>query len=161
MVSEKKQEVSTLDAAFQEIRDKHKRLEEKTKSDEELLQSLLTGLGGSNNTGGGYRGQLSEANTRLAQATTEEKQATFKLGVAQNELKDLEKKMKEFESQAAENKSTLAKMEKAVKDKQKDLANLNWSEEKEQELTERLNVARQAVRQLAEVSSLICIIDLS
>ena len=97
-------------------------------------------------------GQLAEAKTRLQQAATEEKAANFKLGVAQGELKELERRMKDFESQAAENKATLAKMEKAVKDKTRDLQNLNWNGEKEQEFVERLNIARQAVRQLADVS---------
>lgn len=62
--------------------------------------------------------------------------------------------MKDFESQAADNRSTLAKMEKAVKDRTRDLENLNWSGEKEKEFVERLNIARQAVRQLADVGGL-------
>ncbi|KAF6752689.1 nuclear condensin complex protein [Ephemerocybe angulata] len=149
-VSEKKKEVNALDAEFKEVRDAHTRLEDKTKSDEELLQTLLTGLSGANASGGGYMGQLADTKTRLAQATTEEKQAKFKLGVALDELKDLEAKMKDFESQAKANKKKLADMEKGLAQRQKDLANLNWSAEKEKAFNDQLTEAKNAVRALNE-----------
>ncbi|KAJ2936738.1 hypothetical protein H1R20_g347, partial [Candolleomyces eurysporus] len=150
VVNEKQDQVGALEKAYQEVREDHTRLEEKYKSDEALLQTLLTGLGGTNNSGGGYMGQLAEAKTRLAQAKTEEEQTKFKLGVAQNELKDLEKKMKDFEREAADGRKKLENMQKAVEQQKQALNTLGWNKEKEDEFVAKLNEARRVVRHLSD-----------
>ncbi|KAJ2912285.1 hypothetical protein MD484_g8133, partial [Candolleomyces efflorescens] len=149
-VNEKQVHVDALEKAYQEVRDEHTRLEEKYKSDEALLQTLLTGLGGTNNSGGGYMGQLAEAKTRLAQAKTEEEQTKFKLGVAQNELKDLEKKMKDFEREAADSRKKLENMQRAVEQQKQALNQLGWNKEREDEFVAKLNEARRIVRHLSD-----------
>lgn len=151
VVNEKQAAVDALDKAFQQVREEHTRLEQKFQSDEELLQTLLTGLGGTNNSGGGYMGQLAEAKTRLAQAKTEEEQTKFKLGVAQNELKDLEKKMKDFEREAADGKKKLENMQKAVEQQKQALNQLGWNKQKEDEFVAKLSEARRTVRHLSDV----------
>jgi structural maintenance of chromosome 2 len=155
-VNEKQAHVDALEKAYQQVREEHTRLEEKYKSDEALLQTLLTGLGGTNNSGGGYMGQLAEAKTRLAQAKTEEEQTKFKLGVAQNELKDLEKKMKDFEREAADGRKKLENTQRAVEQQKQALNQLGWNKEKEDEFVAKLNEARRIVRHLSDVSSFTC-----
>ena len=143
-----------LAASHGAVKDKHAALQATLTNAEELLQTLLTGLSsrGTSNSGGGYMGQLSEAETRLAQANAEEEQNRMKLGMSQTELKALEARWKEVEREAGEGKRNLQKMQAEVDDLKKKAAASGWSAEKEQAGEAALRAAKAEVRQLTEVS---------
>ena len=73
-----------MEEACQEVKKVHNATQAALSNSEELLQSLLTGLSFSNtnNSGGGYMGQLADAKAHLAQGAVEEEQ---------NHLKTLDK----------------------------------------------------------------------
>ena len=65
---------------------------------EELLQTLITGLGASSNedgeAAGGYMGQLADAKALMASAASEAEQAKMKIGLLEREIKEKEPRAK-------------------------------------------------------------------
>jgi structural maintenance of chromosome 2 len=130
----------------------HKKAEDALTSNEELLQSLLTGLGASSGAGGGgYLGQLADARARLAQAQAEEEQGNVKLAMVKKELKALEAKWKEVEREAGEGRGNLERKRKEVETLRVKVEKSGWSAEKEKKLEEQLRQARLEERRLREV----------
>ncbi|KAF8147393.1 nuclear condensin complex protein [Crassisporium funariophilum] len=113
---QKRKDVEEVTKAHSKVKDAHTTLETKLSSDEELLQTLLTGLSstGAKNKGGGYMGQLADARARIAQATAEEEQSKVKLGMGEKELVALEGRMKAFAKEAGDNLKKLENLRAAV-----------------------------------------------
>jgi structural maintenance of chromosome 2 len=115
------------------------------KNSEELLQSLLTGLGNSSGGGGGgYMGQLADARVRAANAAAEEKQNKTKLTMAEKELKELESRWKAVEREAGEGKRNLEKVRKEVEAARKRVQDCGWSSENEQGAEQAARAAKEA-----------------
>ncbi|KAH6902556.1 nuclear condensin complex protein [Coprinopsis sp. MPI-PUGE-AT-0042] len=146
----KKKEVDKVKKDFERVREKNAELDAKILSDQALLSTLLTGLSGNNDSGGGYMGQISEAKSRLAQAKTEEEQVKMRLKMAQQELATLEGKKKASEREASDNQRKLTTMKKELDEWRNRLTKLNWNQEKEDALENQLKETRQNVRNLAE-----------
>jgi structural maintenance of chromosome 2 len=129
----------------------------KLASDEELLQTLLTGLSsnGAKNKGGGYMGQLADARARIAQAAAEEEQSKVKLGMSEKELADLEGRMRALAKEAGDNLKKLENLKAAVEALEGKVAGSGWNAEKEKELDVQLRQAREEVKNLTEVRSLL------
>ena len=155
-LAQKRAQVDELSASYGIIKEKHTALQTSLSNSEELLQTLLTGLssGGTNNTGGGYMGQLADAKARLAQASTEEEQSRVKLAMNEKELKTLEARWKEVEREAGEGKRNLEVMRAEIEKFRRKVAETGWSTEKEQHGEQALRAARNEVRQLTEVCSI-------
>ena len=123
-------------------------------SSEELLQTLLTGLtssGAGTSGGGGYMGQLADAQGRLAQATTEEEQTRMRLGMSVKELKTLEARWKEVEREAGDGQRALEVKKADVARCRKKLADCGWNEEREKEDDMALRNAKEELRRHTEV----------
>ncbi|KAJ7638237.1 condensin complex subunit SMC2 [Roridomyces roridus] len=151
-LKEKSSQVEASNASFKTVKDKHNVLDEKLKSDEELLQSLLTGLSGNkdNTGGGGYMGQLATARQQAAQATAEEQQNRVKLGMSEGELKTLEARWKALEREAGDGKKKLEAMRAAVEGCRAKLAQCAWNEEKENATDGRFRELKGQVRTLED-----------
>lgn len=149
----KQQEVEALTATYTTIKDQHTVSENKLNADEELLQTLLTGLSSSkaNNTGGGYMGQIADAKGRLAKASAEEEQTNCNLQMQQKELKVLEARWKEVERDAGDGKKKVEAMKGAVEQFRKKLITCGWNAEMEEALETKLNNLRTQVRDLKQV----------
>ncbi|KAF8151802.1 condensin complex subunit SMC2 [Crassisporium funariophilum] len=149
---QKRKDVEEVTKAHSKVKDAHTTLETKLSSDEELLQTLLTGLSstGAKNKGGGYMGQLADARARIAQATAEEEQSKVKLGMGEKELVALEGRMKAFAKEAGDNLKKLENLRAAVQACQTKAVNSGWSAEKDQELDMQLREAREQVKNLSE-----------
>ncbi|KAI0337135.1 condensin complex subunit SMC2 [Trametopsis cervina] len=131
---------------------KHRGLEEALNNAEELLQTLLTGLSSKNSgqSGGGYMGQLAEAQAKVAQAAAEEEQSRVKLANAEKELKAFQARWKEVEREASDGKKNLAAMKAEVERFSQRVQQSSWNEEQEVTLENGLREARQAVRTATE-----------
>ncbi|KAJ3835823.1 condensin complex subunit SMC2 [Lentinula raphanica] len=153
-LAEKQAEVARLEADYNSVKSEHDVSQGKLNSDEELLQTLLTGLSSKSAThaanGGGYMGQIADARARIAQGAAEEKQARMNLDMSTRELADLEAQFKKVEKDAGDGKKRLETTQKALADAQKRLAVCGWTEEKEQEGEARGGQLRSQVRQLNE-----------
>ncbi|KAH9475267.1 Structural maintenance of chromosomes protein 2 [Psilocybe cubensis] len=150
--AKKKKEVEKVSSQFTKIKDKHTEFETKLASDEELLQTLLTGLSSSNakNKGGGYMGQLADAKARIAQAASEEQQNKVKLSMNEKELANLEKKMQAFAKEAGDNMKKLENVQAAVEGLEGKIKNCGWGAEQDRELERQLREARDLCKNLAE-----------
>ena len=136
---------------------RHAALQNALSNAEELLQTLLTGLSSknTNQSGGGYMGQLADARTRLTQAAAEEEQCRVKLANAQKELQSLQARWREVEKEASDGKKNLATMKAEVERFRQRVDQCGWNEQREKAMEEELRAARSAVRQLADVGRLI------
>ena len=136
------------------LKDKHSILEAKLASDEELLQTLLTGLSssGAKNKGGGYMGQLADARATIAKATAEEQQGRVKLVMSEKELVDLENRMRTFAKEAADNVKKLENLKAAVEALEGKVNTSGWSAEQEQDLDKQLKEAHNLSKHFYEVS---------
>jgi structural maintenance of chromosome 2 len=135
------------------IKEKHTAFEAKLSSDEELLQTLLTGLSskGAKNQGGGYMGALADARARIAQGAAEEQQSKVKLGMSEKELAELEQRNRAFAKEAEASMKKIANIKAAVQAMEAKIANCGWSQEKDQNLERQLREAREELKNLTEV----------
>jgi len=135
------------------IKEKHTAFEAKLSSDEELLQTLLTGLSskGAKNQGGGYMGALADARARIAQGAAEEQQSKVKLGMSEKELAELEQRNRAFAKEAEASTKKIANIKAAVQAIQAKIVNCGWSQEKDQDLERQLREAREELKNLTEV----------
>ena len=150
---EKRNDVEKVAAAHRKVKDEHTSLDTKLATDEELLQTLLTGLSstGAKNKGGGYMGQLADAKARLAQGAAEEEQSKVRLAMNEKELVNLEARMKTFAKEAGDNLKKLENMKATVQACQGKITNSGWSAEKDKQLDMQLREARETVKNLQDV----------
>ncbi|KAI0052778.1 condensin complex subunit SMC2 [Auriscalpium vulgare] len=147
----KKQQVEKLTAAYTTVKDKHTETQTRLANSEDLLQTLLTGLAGSNhNTGGGYLGQLADAKARLAHATAEEQQLRTKLSMSEKELKTLEARWKSVEKEAGDDARKLGIIKAEVEKRKRAIASSGWNAELEHQRETALKEGRNAVSRLTQ-----------
>jgi structural maintenance of chromosome 2 len=137
------------------VKDAHTTLNTKLTSDEELLQTLLTGLSSNNakTKGGGYMGQLAEAKARIAQGAGEEEQAKVKLSMQQKELGALEARLKAHAKEAGDNAKKVESLMKGLNDSEKKVEACGWGVGKEKELESAIREGKEEVKALTEVCS--------
>ncbi|KDR72865.1 hypothetical protein GALMADRAFT_252175 [Galerina marginata CBS 339.88] len=151
-LTKKQKDVEKLETTHGKVKEKYDAQEAKLASDEELLQTLLTGLSstGAKNKGGGYMGQLADARARIAQAAAEEEQSKVKLGMSEKELVDLENRMKAFAKESRDNLKKLENLKAEVQGIENKVTSSGWSAEKDKELDRQLRDARELVKRLSE-----------
>ncbi len=154
----RQKEVAKVEADFTKVKTKQDALTTKLASDEELLQTLLTGLSSSDakNKGGGYMGQLADARARIAQAAAAEEQNRVKLGMSEKELGELEGRMRTLAKEAGDNVKKLEHLKGVVAKIESALVGTGWNAEKEKQLDMQLRQARDEVKQLTEVRQFFC-----
>ncbi|KAI6127030.1 condensin complex subunit SMC2 [Pisolithus sp. B1] len=150
-LQEKQAQVKSVEEAYQEVKRKHDTTATALSNSEELLQTLLTGLSSNtNNSGGGYMGQLADAKARQAQGAAEEEQNRVKLSMHEKELKAAEAKRREFEHDAHQGQQNLDNMKSHVNKLKQQLKACGWSAEQQQACEVELHTAREQVRRLTE-----------
>ncbi|TIA91937.1 hypothetical protein E3P99_00871 [Wallemia hederae] len=100
---------------------------------EELLQTLQTGLASSSkdDTGaGGFLGQMQEAKVRATQGATEYQQSQVKKEHLKKEIKDKERRVNDTTSDSEDLSKQISKVKAAFDKLVKELARLDWDEEK-------------------------------
>lgn len=125
----------------------------KVASDEELLQTLLTGLtsSSSDEAAGGYMGQLAEAKARLAQAGTEADQAKMRIEHGERGLKEKEPRAKKAEKEGSGLAQELEAARVTKAELEAAISKLDWDEEEEKTLLERKTEIQGKMNQLMEV----------
>jgi len=145
-------ESTQLQNTYSTLKASHEAFQAKFASKQELLQTLQTGLADSANTsGGGYLGQLADANARVVQAQTEEEQLKRQCTLVERELTDARGRWKAVEREAGEGKARLERGKKEVEQLERRVKVMGWSEEKEKESSTALKAARDEMRALNEV----------
>ncbi|KAG7095814.1 hypothetical protein E1B28_006514 [Marasmius oreades] len=149
--AEKEKEVKQINKTYDAVKATNTTKQEKLNSDEELLQTLLTGLSSKDtNSGGGYMGQLQAARTKQSQAAAEEEQLKVKVTMADRELKETEAHWKKVEKNAGEGKRRLDTMQGVVNECKRKLAACGWNEEMEREGDSKIESLRRHVEAVAD-----------
>ncbi|KAI6043920.1 condensin complex subunit SMC2 [Pisolithus marmoratus] len=150
-LQEKQTQVKSVEEAYQEVKSKHDTTDAALTNSEELLQTLLTGLSSNtNNSGGGYMGQLADAKARQAQGAAEEEQNRVKLSMHEKELQAAEAKRREFEHDAHQGQRNVDNMKAHVSKLRQQLEACGWSAEQQQACEVELRTAREQMRRLTE-----------
>ncbi|KAF7981509.1 hypothetical protein HWV62_33069 [Athelia sp. TMB] len=152
-LKQKQAQVEGLESSYKAVKAEHEESQVTLDTAEELLQTLLTGLsstGTGNSGGGGYMGQLADAQARLAHAAAEEEQGRVKLSMGEKELAALEVRWSAVAKEAGDGKKKLENMRAEVEKFERRVAECGWSEEKEREGEAALRAAKAEVRQLAD-----------
>jgi len=153
-LEEKRAQVAELSESYDKLKEKHTSTQTALTTNEDLLQSLLTGLSSNssgNVGGGGYLGQLADAKARLAHAAAEEEQMRRKLTLREKELADLEVKWKKVEKEAGDGKKGLETARKELDSVRKKVDATGWNAEKDAQLEGSIREAKVNVRTAAEV----------
>lgn len=150
---ERKAQVEELDTKFNKVKDAYKALNAKLTSDEELLQTLLTGLSSNNakTKGGGYMGQLAEAKAKISQGAAEEEQAKVKLTMQQKELGSLEARLKVHAKEAGDSAKKVENLKESLKNLEKKVDASGWSVGRETELESAIRQGKEEVKIDTEV----------
>lgn len=129
--------------------------QERLASQEELLQTLMTGLANSqettNTTGGGYLGQIADAKKRMAMAASEEQSHQIKLEMSVKDLKEKEAKRKQLEKEGGEGRKTLDAGKQELEKLRRQVEGTGWNAEKEQEARNEMAQAEVDVGRLGDV----------
>ncbi|KIK70168.1 hypothetical protein GYMLUDRAFT_34652 [Collybiopsis luxurians FD-317 M1] len=150
-LKQKQVEASRLETSYNTVKFQHTIAQDKLKSDEELLQTLLTGLSSSSSkNAGGYMGQIAEAQQRISQAIADQEQAKLKLDMHKKELQGLEAQFKKVEKDAGDGKKRVEGTRRALEDARKRLANCGWTAQQEQDGEARGAQLKSRVRNLTE-----------
>ncbi|KAI0034810.1 condensin complex subunit SMC2 [Vararia minispora EC-137] len=133
------------------VKDSHAAAQAAVQRDEELLQTLRTGVSGpSNNTGGGYMGQLADAQARLAQAETEEAQLKGKLAMNEAELRTQHARFKQVEKEVSQGARALEAKKAELEKMRQKAGSSGWSAEKLRQKEAALQSAHADVRQFTQ-----------
>jgi structural maintenance of chromosome 2 len=154
----KAKEVEDVNGAYARMKSQHEIAQQKFNSNQELLQTLQTGLADSANTsGGGYLGQLADAKARIVQAETEEEQIRRQVMLVEKELAEMQAKWKKVEKEASDGAKSVERGKQELEKLKVNFSKMNWSEEKDANSAATLRKARDEVRALTEVCGFIFI----
>lgn len=146
--------MKTIEDAYNVVKVEHEQMEKAMATDESLLQSLLTGLSSTATGatgGGGYMGQLADAQTRVTQAAAEEEQTKVELAMNEKQLKASEANLKEVQRDAGNGQQTLDKKKAEAEKLQKKADDYGWTTAKDEEEQSALRNAQHELRQVSEV----------
>jgi structural maintenance of chromosome 2 len=148
-------EVAALEKKHAAVKAAHDAAAAALTNAEDLLQSLLTGLGGSrtdgNAAGGGYLAQLAGARAREEAARAEQTQAANRLASAKQELAAAEKRAAALARDAADGKKALEKMTREVEATEERRRKSGWSDEQETGMQRAREEAAKEARRLRDV----------
>lgn len=156
-LEQKRIQVGDLKISHDKLKEKHTSTQTALNTNEDLLQSLLTGLSSSSNNaagGGGYLGQLADAKARLAQGTAEEEQTRRKLSLREKELAELEVKWKKVEKEAGDGRKSLEAARDELEGVRKQVDATGWSHAKDAQLEADMRQAKSNLRVMTEVCTL-------
>jgi structural maintenance of chromosome 2 len=156
-IDTKKGDLAKLEKTYKVVKDQHSAATAALTNNEDLLQSLQTGLAGQSATaaggGGGYMAQVANARSMHEHAIADEKQAKTRVEMSRKELVDKERRWREVEKDAQDGRAGVDRMGKDVQGLKEKVAKSGWSEHQERESEEALGRARQEARRQRDVGA--------
>jgi len=153
-LGEKEIQVQQLTLSHSQAKHDHDLAQQKYQNAHDLHQTLMTGLTSSfdpNKSGGGYLGQIADAKSRMAAASTEEQQSKNKLAILGKDLTAAQARYQKVEREANDGTKQVEEGRKEIQELEAKLKKTGWSEQKEQSSADVLRAARDRVRQLTQV----------
>ncbi|KAI9678443.1 MAG: Structural maintenance of chromosomes protein 2 [Trizodia sp. TS-e1964] len=121
-----------------------------TEKNEELLQTLQTGVASKEGQESGYQGQLQDARNRASAANTELEQAKLKISHLESRVKEEEPRAKKAKEQNAGLLKELEKLRAQAAQAEDQLAKIGVQPGQEEELNSREQVFEKRIRGLQE-----------
>ncbi|PWN31045.1 putative SMC2-chromosome segregation protein [Jaminaea rosea] len=150
----KAEELTSLSESFASLKAEHDAATSELSKNDELLQSLLTGMASKKQAGGGgqggYMGQLADSRAAEASARTEVEQAKLRISSLEKEVKTKEPQARKAEKEGA---GLLKQLETAQAEAEKLAANLSasgWDESKERASAQRKQELSRSLNGLLE-----------
>nr|WJN25075.1 condensin complex subunit [Farysia itapuensis] len=137
---DKQGSLTKLSASFAELKAEYDAAVADLNKQDELLQTLLTGMASSSKnkagegSAGGYMGQIAAARAQESAASTEFEQAKLRIGHLDKEVKQKEPLAKKAKTDAAGLLSDLEASRSKVTQSEAQLSKLDWNDEKEKSL---------------------------
>jgi structural maintenance of chromosome 2 len=129
----------------------HKQLQERyNAANEELLQTLQTGVASKEGQEGGYQGQLQDARNRLSAASTEQEQAKLKISHLEKRLKEDEPRAKKAEKENAGLLKSLDGLRSEAKSLEAELSRIGYESGREEAMHKEQSQLQQRIRELKE-----------
>ncbi|KAL2208830.1 RecF/RecN/SMC N terminal domain-containing protein [Sarocladium strictum] len=139
---------SKYDTANEELA----KLNNDAESQEELLQTLLTGVASKDGQENGYQGQLQDARNRSTTAATQQEQAKIKITHLQSRLKEEEPRAKLAKQQNATLINGLDGLRAQAATLEKQLSKLGFEPGQEDEMYKQESTLQQTIRGLRQDS---------
>ncbi|KAK0391038.1 hypothetical protein NLU13_0540 [Sarocladium strictum] len=128
------------------------KLNKDAESQEELLQTLLTGVASKDGQENGYQGQLQDARNRATAAATQQEQAKIKIAHLQSRLKEEEPRAKLAKQQNATLINDLDGLKAQASTLEKQLSKLGFEPGQEDEMYKQESSLQQTIRNLRQDS---------
>ncbi|KAJ9669729.1 Structural maintenance of chromosomes protein 2 [Coniosporium apollinis] len=117
---------------------------------EELLQTLLTGVASKEGQESGYQGQLQDAKNRASAASTEQEQAKLKISHLEKRIKEEEPRAKKAKEQNSGLLKDLESLRTQAEKLEADLSKLGFEAGKEEAMYQEETRLQQRIRELRE-----------
>ena len=117
---------------------------------EELLQTLQTGVASKEGQENGYQGQLQDARNRVSAATTEQEQAKLKISHLEKRIKEDGPRAKKAKEQNSGLLKDLEVLRTQAKQLESELAQLGFEPGREEKMIQQQGSLQQQIRQLRE-----------
>ncbi|KAI9882306.1 MAG: 37S ribosomal protein S9, mitochondrial [Watsoniomyces obsoletus] len=158
--------VSELEAQLKQRTDTYQKLQTKydtakaaldketehAEKQEELLQTLQTGVASREGQEQGYQGQLQDAKNQLSAALTEQEQAKLKISHLEKSLKEEEPKAKKAKEQNSGLLKGLEGLRTRAKELEAELTKLGFEENKEAQMQQERSTLQERIRELRDQS---------
>ena len=119
---------------------------------EELLQTLQTGVASKEGQENGYQGQLQDARNRVSAATTEQEQAKLKISHLEKRIKEDGPRAKKAKEQNSGLLNELEVLRAQAKKLDEDLGRLGFEPGQEEKMIEQQGTLQRQIRDLREQS---------
>ncbi|TPX10487.1 uncharacterized protein E0L32_008537 [Thyridium curvatum] len=139
------------DAAKEELEKQNQEAE----SNEELLQTLQTGVASKEGQENGYQGQLQDARNRATAAVTEQEQAKIKIAHLEKRIKEEEPRAKKAKAQNADLLRDLDGLKSQAQKLEKELGKLGFSPGTEEAMYKQESTLQQTIRSLRQESDVL------
>jgi structural maintenance of chromosome 2 len=144
-----------LQAKYDQAKEELETQSREAETNEELLQTLQTGVASKEGQESGYQGQLQDARNRASAASTEQEQAKLKIAHLEERIKEEEPRAKKAKEQNAGLLKDLEGLRSQAQKLEKELGKLGFEPGKEDEMYKQESTLKQAIRKLREQSDVV------
>lgn len=149
-LTEKTKVYERLKKAHAEAKAAYTASQEEAQKREELLQTLLTGVGSKEGQENGYQGQLQDAKNRVSAAVTEQEQTKLKITHLEKRIKEEEPRAKKAKEQNSSLLKDLDGLRVQSKKIEAELIELGLSEGSEEDLQKEEEAIQREIRELSQ-----------
>lgn len=151
-LKEKTKAYDQIKAKYDAAKEEFEKQRQEAESNEELLQTLQTGVASKEGQENGYQGQLNDARNRATSAVTEQEQAKIKIAHLEKRIKEEEPRAKKAKEANADLLRDLEGLKSQAQKLEKELGKLGFTPGMEEEMYKQESTLKQSIRNLRQES---------